>query len=118
MAENLSCDWRAVIGPWPHQFPDDCVPGPNMAYRTECLRFWDYHLKGIENGFEKTPKLRLYLEESVSVSPKMKIWPGRWISEEQWPSPNVSTKKFTLTCNGLLQEEGDQDENVSFVKIQ
>ncbi len=64
MAENLSCDWRAMVGPWPHEFPDDCVPGPNIAYLPECLRFWDYHLKGIKNGLDKEPKLRLYLEES------------------------------------------------------
>ncbi|CAB4014350.1 family hydrolase [Paramuricea clavata] len=37
----------------------------------------------------------------------MKIWPGRWIAEEQWPSPNVSTKKFGLSHNGILQEVKD-----------
>ncbi|CAB4040896.1 family hydrolase [Paramuricea clavata] len=64
MAENLTCDWKAMVGPWPHDWPDDCVPGPNIAYLPECLRFWDYHLKGIKNGLDKEPRLRLYLEES------------------------------------------------------
>jgi predicted acyl esterase len=64
MAENLTCDWKAMVGPWPHDWPDDCVPGPNIAYLSECLRFWDYHLKGIKNGLDKEPRLRLYLEES------------------------------------------------------
>ena len=67
MAENLSCDWRAMVGPWPHEFPDDCVPGPNVAYLPECLRFWDYHLKGIKNGLDQEPKLRLYLQESRHI---------------------------------------------------
>ena len=66
MAENLSCDWRALIGPWPHAFPDECRPGPAIGYSQECLRFWDYHLKGIENGISKEPRFRVYLQESTT----------------------------------------------------
>jgi predicted acyl esterase len=68
MAENLSCEWRAMVGPWPHDFPDDCVPGPNIAYLPECLKFWDYHLKGINNGLDREPRLRLYLQESKRIT--------------------------------------------------
>ena len=69
MAENLSCDWRALIGPWPHAFPDECSPGPAIGYSQECLRFWDYHLKGIENGISKEPRFRVYLQESKTLLP-------------------------------------------------
>lgn len=68
MAENFSCDWRALIGPWPHEFPDDCIPGPRIGYLQECLRFWDYHLKGVENGINKEPRFRVYLQESKTTS--------------------------------------------------
>ncbi|XP_028402708.1 uncharacterized protein LOC114525526 [Dendronephthya gigantea] len=107
MAEHLSCDWRALVGPWPHEFPDEAIPSPNIAYLPESLRFWDYHLKGIENGLDKEPRFRLYLGESVPVSPKLKTWPGRWVAEDKWPSKNVSMKRFELTYTGRLRQGTD-----------
>ena len=32
----------------------------------------------------------------ISNAHKEDIWPGRWIAEDRWPSPNVKCKEFIL----------------------
>ena len=31
----------------------------------ECLKWWDYHLKGVDNDAMATPKLRVYVQDSM-----------------------------------------------------
>ncbi len=48
--EHLSCPKKALIGPWGHGFPQNALPGPQMGFLQETLRWWDYWLKDIDNG--------------------------------------------------------------------
>lgn len=38
---------RGIIGPWPHEYPDqEHTPGPAIGFLQETLRWWDHWLRG------------------------------------------------------------------------
>ncbi|MEZ4730138.1 MAG: CocE/NonD family hydrolase [Caldilineaceae bacterium] len=65
MLEGLTCPKLGLIGPWAHEYPEVAVPGPQIGFNQECLRWWDYWLKGIDTGMMQEPLLRAYIMESV-----------------------------------------------------
>ena len=71
----------------------------NLKYLATCTCITDRITSLCTNG-----KLIFHFA-GVPMSPNLKTWPGRWIVEDRWPSPNVSNKKFQLRYNGLLQPE-------------
>ena len=54
-ARNLGS--RMLIGPGSH-----CVPPPGFDFTGEVRRFFDYHLKGIDNGFSAQPPVTYWVE--------------------------------------------------------
>ena len=51
------------------------MPGPAIGYLQECLRWWDYWLKGIETGI---------------------------MDEPAWPAPSIKPKRLYLNLGGVL----------------
>ena len=97
---------KGLIGPWGHQYPHEGSPGPAIGFLQECVRFFDRHLKQIDNGLEAEPKLRLYLQEAVRPSFHKGVRGGRWIGLDSWPSPKVRQSRWYLDGSGALAEEG------------
>ena len=61
MLEQTKAPLKAIMGPWNHNFPNDAVPGPQIEWRDQAVRWWDYWLKGRDTGVLQDPKLdRLY----------------------------------------------------------
>ena len=93
---------KGLIGPWNHTYPEQGVPGPAIGFLQECLRFYDCHLKGIDNGIMDEPKLRVYLPEAFRADPGLSYMAGRWVSAEGWPTKNVETRAYALGGAGTL----------------
>jgi putative CocE/NonD family hydrolase len=110
---NLDCPRKGLIGPWAHAFPHDAVPGPEIGYLQEAVRWWDHWLKGIDTGIMDEPILRAWIQESVSPQPQYELRPGRWIAEVEWPSPHIETRRLHLAWGHLAEKPGPEDE-VSF----
>jgi len=109
MVEHLKCPVRALIGPWSHAWPADSSPGPRIDHLKECVRWWDCHLKDLPTGVMDEPVMRLYLRDGISNAHKEDIWPGRWIAEDRWPSPNVQCQEFILQNDrGLALASGNE----------
>ena len=68
MVEHLKCPVRALIGPWPHKWPGIATPGPRVDHLKECLRWWDYHLKGLPTGVMDEPVMRVYMRDGMLSS--------------------------------------------------
>ncbi|PVA07780.1 CocE/NonD family hydrolase [Thalassorhabdomicrobium marinisediminis] len=109
MLENLSVPNRGVIGPWGHVYPHDGVPGPAIGWLQEAVRWWDQWLKGEETGVMDEPQLRAYINDAVKPEGTRTYQPGRWVSEAEWPSPEVEGHPFWLTRSGL-SDTPDQGE--------
>ncbi|MEL6172407.1 MAG: CocE/NonD family hydrolase, partial [Pseudomonadota bacterium] len=60
LLEGLQSPCKGLVGPWAHKYPHFAKPGPAMGFLQECLRWWDYWLKGIETGIMDEPQLRAW----------------------------------------------------------
>ncbi len=98
---------KGLIGPWGHQYPNFGSPGPAIGFLQECVRWWDCHLKGDDNGIMDEPQLRVFLPEAIRPSPASLPRTGVWLAEPSWPSPNVTTQSYRPSSDGRLLE-GDE----------
>ncbi|MBN2205754.1 MAG: CocE/NonD family hydrolase [Thermoleophilia bacterium] len=94
---------KGLIGPWPHTWPMQSVPTPEIGYLQEALRWWDHWLKGIDTGIMDEPMLRVWMEEYVPPRPLLEHQPGRWVAEEEWPSPRIAARALRLGADGVLR---------------
>jgi putative CocE/NonD family hydrolase len=87
LLEGLAAPRLGLIGPWAHGYPDEAVPGPQIGFAQECLRWWDRWLKGIENGVMDEPMLRAWVMDYDRPATFFEERSGRWVGVEHWPSP-------------------------------
>ncbi|WP_228989770.1 CocE/NonD family hydrolase [Streptomyces sp. DH8] len=88
---------RGIIGPWPHQYPDQGLPpGPAIGFLQETLRWWDQHLKGKETGVMREPLLRSWISGPHPPATAYGTLPGRWVGDASWPSENVTPVAYAL----------------------
>jgi uncharacterized protein len=93
---------KGLIGPWGHTYPNFGSPGPAIGFLQECLRWWECHLKGVQNGIMEEPQLRVFMPDAMRPSPASLERTGIWLAEEGWPTPNVTVRAFRPVANGSL----------------
>jgi len=103
LLERLKVPRKGLIGPWAHAYPHFALPGPQIGFLQEVLRWWDYWLKGVDTGVMDEPMLRAWMTESVKPAPHHETLPGRWVAESSWPSPRIRPRRLFLTDAGLRE---------------
>ena len=109
---------RLILGPWTHgdrqlTWAGDVDFGPratldgNLAtdFLTLRLRWFDRWLRGIENGVEREPAVRLFVMGGGTGrknSAGRLDHGGSWRAESDWPLPNTRWTPFYLHRSGLL----------------
>jgi hypothetical protein len=88
MFQQVKAPVKAIIGPWNHTFPNDAEPGPQIEWRDQALRWWDYWLKNRNTGIMEEPPLAIYMQDWHPPDPKLKTVPGKWRAEIGWPPRN------------------------------
>ena len=107
---------KLIVGPWPHSLSTssrtgDVDFGADSMADLEALelRWFDYWLKGIENGVVDEPPLRLFI-----------MGVNQWRDEHEWPLARTTWQKWYLHSNGRanailgdgsLSAEPPQDES-------
>lgn len=86
---------RLIIGPWDHGGRQSISPceeerGVRFDPVAESRRFFDWHLKGIDTGIERAPKVQYYV-----------MCGNKWRSAESWP-PQAQQTAFYLGPDGRL----------------
>lgn len=104
MLECCAVPTRAIVGPWNHTFPHRAVPGPEIEWRREAVRWWDRWLKGERNGVEEEPRLAVYVQSWRPPDPSLEVLPGRWRLEDGWPPERLREEPFHLRADGRLGE--------------
>jgi uncharacterized protein len=104
LLERLTVPRKGLIGPWAHAYPHFALPGPQIGFLQEMLRWWDYWLKDIDTGVMDEPMLRAWMTESVEPASYHEILPGRWIAEKAWPPMGLVPYRLFLTDDGLRPE--------------
>jgi putative CocE/NonD family hydrolase len=90
--EKSKAPIKALLGPWNHTFPHDAEPGPAIEWREEATRWWDYWLKGKQNGIMDEPRFEVFMRRPYPPDPNTKEVPGEWRAEKTWP-PRDATKE-------------------------
>lgn len=103
---GLSVPRRGLIGPWAHSYPHDVTVEPAIGWLQEVLRWCDHWLKGRETGIMDEPLLRAWVQDSVPPKTCYTERPGRWVAEDQWPSPRIEQKRMPLGDNNRLGAAG------------
>jgi putative CocE/NonD family hydrolase len=94
---------RLFIGPWVHlgwqQKVGDIDFGPEaVSPMPELMRRWyDYWLKGIQNGVDKDPRVKVFV-----------MGANKWRSADEWPIPGTEFRRYYLHSKGAANtESGD-----------
>lgn len=95
---KLSSPKKVLIGPWGHYYAEEkfALPGPRIDSRVEYLRWFDYWLKGIDNGIMDEPPVTVFMRQWQQPSLLTLNEPGRWVSADQWPPASTSAEAFYL----------------------
>lgn len=101
---------KGLIGPWGHDYPHLAVPGPQVDFLGEALRWWDRWLKDIDTGVERDPDLRVWLQDELPADPAHDLRPGRWLGFPNWPSADIGERTFFLAGSGLEASPPQSDE--------
>src|SRR5262245_29779127 len=104
LLERLQVPRKGLIGPWAHAYPHFALPGPQICFLQEMLRWWDHWLKGIDTGVMHAPMLRAWMTDSVKPAQHHEVLPGRWVGEPSWPAPGISRRRLFLADAGLRTE--------------
>ncbi len=104
MLANLDAPRQGLVGPWSHKYPHQGVPGPAIGFQQEVVRWWDYWLKGRDNGVMDEPMLHAWMQDSEKPAASYNHRSGRWVGEASWPSPNIDWQRYYLTPDSRLTQ--------------
>ncbi len=101
--QHLQAPKKVLIGPWLHIWPDVGTPGPRIDHVHEMCRFYDYWLKGIDNGVMDEPPIAIYVQKYDAPAADRPLTSGFWRHEQSWPLERSSEQALYLAANGKLQ---------------
>lgn len=120
---------RLILGPWTHgdrqlTWAGDVDFGPkatldgNLAadFLTLRLRWFDRWLKGVENGVDTEPKVRLFIMGGGSGrknSAGRMEHGGAWRAERDWPIPRTVWTPYYLHADRLLSTEKPSERDAA-----
>lgn len=116
LIQNLKSPVKGLVGPWEHKYPHMGELGHGMDFLGECLRWWDKWLKNIETGIMDEPRIKIWMQDSVS--PLKRESPGRWVTEDAWPSTRVEDNEFPICLYGLYKHKDNGEAGKMPMKIQ
>jgi len=96
-ARCLNAPRKALIGNWGHVYPADGYPGPNLDHLHEMLRFFDYWLKGEDNGVMAEPPVTVFLREWTPPAPFPARQNGDWRSFQSLDDSRAMTYHLSDT---------------------
>lgn len=86
---------QLVVGPWSHLINTrkllafDYGPDAVIDLNGVICRWFDHYLKGIDNGADRDPPVRLFVMGS-----------NRWIAADDWPLPQTAFTRYYLHSGG------------------
>jgi hypothetical protein len=102
---------RLVMGPWTHGVPSisrttyagvDYGANAAIDFVDLQLRFFDYWLKGIDNGYSREAPIRIFV-----------MGENRWRDEREWPPARTVFSTRYLSAGGALTEAGGSGKSAT-----
>ena len=106
---------RLIVGPWTHggqtrsyagqaQFTADAA----LDFDAWRLRWFDRWLKGVDNGVDREPPVRIYVMGGGDAhkTPEGRLFVGgHWRDEREWPLARTAATSYYLHANGVLSPD-------------
>jgi putative CocE/NonD family hydrolase len=103
---------RLIVGPWIHsaenrsyagqaQFTDDAA----LDLQAFHLRWFDHWLKGVDNGVDREPPVRIYVMgggDAHKTKEGRIFVGGHWRDEQEWPLSRAQATPYYLHAGGTL----------------
>lgn len=112
LLEGLEGPRKGLVGPWTHEYPEMAVPGPQIGFLQEALRWWDQWLKGKETGIMEEPMLVAYINDSTPPKTYADYREGQWVAEETWAPKEATYKAYYLAENRLVEKTPQVEEKI------
>ena len=110
---------RLIVGPWIHssetlshageaQFTDDAA----LDMQAFQLRWFDHWLKGVDNGVDREPPVRIYVMgggDAHKTREGRLFVGGHWRDEQEWPLARTTPTPYYLHAHGGLSPEKTAD---------
>ena len=90
---------KILVGPWVHGSPLLAQVNP-VAHLNEAIRWFDYWLKGEENGIAEEPPVTVHV-----------LGKGTWKFEKAWPPDDSRERVLHLHSSGQLEASPDISKN-------
>ncbi len=87
---------HTLVGNWVHSWPHAAAPGPNLDELHEITRFFDHHLRGIDNGWAAEPPIVWFEHEYAPPEPFPAALPGRWRAATAYPHPATTVQTWSF----------------------
>ncbi|MFZ1468631.1 MAG: CocE/NonD family hydrolase [Paracoccaceae bacterium] len=101
---GMTAPCRGLIGPWAHSFPQDVTVQPAIGWLQEVIRWCDHWMKSRDTGILDEPKLRVWMQDGVPPQTCYTHRPGRWVGEDQWPSPRIKPQHYFPVGAALIAD--------------
>jgi hypothetical protein len=88
------------------------VPGPELEWRAEVVRWLDHWLKGIDTGMLAEPMASVYVQRWRAPDPGLTALPGYWRTETELPPERTQHRVLYCRSGGVLGGEAGPDESV------
>ena len=100
---------KLLMGPWMHIAPADAFPGPRIDHEYECLRWWDYWLKGINTGIMEEPPITIFVRKYNEPKSKRKIENGYWKTFTELPKNTIQEDHYYLNSDFSLNKKSNEE---------
>jgi putative CocE/NonD family hydrolase len=101
--ERARTQQRVLVGPWSHEPPDepadgemDFGPSAMLDIKEEDRRWFDWQLRGVDDGIAEEPPVRIFTTGT-----------NRWSFADEWPLPDTETIPYFLHSNGRANTDAD-----------
>ena len=111
---------RLIVGPWIHSAENRSYAGeaqftPDAALDLQAfhLRWFDRWLKGIDNGVDREPPVRIYVMGGGDAhkTPEGRVFVGgHWRDEQDWPLARAQSVPYYLHGGGRLAPDKPGEE--------
>lgn len=110
---------RLIVGPWIHSSENHDFAGQAQFTEDAALDLWAFHLrwfdrwlKGIDNGVDREPPVRIYVMgggDAHKTTEGRIFVGGHWRNEQEWPLARTQATPYYLHSGGVLSPDKPAD---------
>ena len=114
-AKCVNAPRKCLVGNWNHQMPDTAYPGPNLDYLHEMNRFFEYWLKGIDNGIMREPAFTFSRREYTEPEAFPAMMNSEWFSADIFPLDSAQPHELYLGDKILSTQRADASSSYHYL---